>query len=88
MSLKQNKQVVLDSFDVLETGDGVTADRVIAPDFINREADDDPDRPDRGLRGAAALIATSVGCPTLFRVSALTILRWLPRMNALSLWQR
>jgi ketosteroid isomerase-like protein len=59
MSLKQNKQVVLDSFRLLETGDGVTADRIIAPDFINREADDDPDRPDRGLRGPVGVIATS-----------------------------
>src|SRR5215472_17933220 len=59
MSLEQNKQVVLDSFRVLETGDSVTADRIIAPDFVNREADDDHDRPDRGLRGPAGLIATS-----------------------------
>ena len=59
MSLEQNKQVVLDSFRVLETGDSVAADRIIAPDFINREADDDPNRPDRGLRGPAGLIATS-----------------------------
>ena len=59
MSLEQNKQVVLDSFRALETGDSVAADRIIAPDFINREADDDPDRPDRGLRGPAGLIATS-----------------------------
>lgn len=59
MSLEHNKQVVLDSFRVLETGDAVAADRIIAPDFVNREADDDPDRPDRGLRGPAGLIATS-----------------------------
>jgi ketosteroid isomerase-like protein len=59
MSLEQNKQVVLESFRILKTGDLAAADRIIAPDFINREADDDPDRPDRGLRGPAALIATS-----------------------------
>jgi ketosteroid isomerase-like protein len=59
MSLEQNKQVALESFRVIETGDSVTAERIIAPDFINREADDDPDRPDRGLRGPAGLIATS-----------------------------
>ena len=59
MSLEQNKQVVLESFHVLETGDSGAADRIVAPDFINREADDDPDRPDRGLRGPAGLIATS-----------------------------
>ena len=59
MSLAQNKQVALEAFRVLETGDSTAADRIIAPDFINREADDDPDRPDRGLRGHAGLIATS-----------------------------
>jgi ketosteroid isomerase-like protein len=47
LSTEQNKQVVLESFRVLETGDAVVADRIVAPDFINREADDDPDRPDR-----------------------------------------
>lgn len=59
MGLEQNKQVALEAFRVLETGDSVTADRIIAPDFINREADDDPNRPDRGLRGPAGVIATS-----------------------------
>jgi ketosteroid isomerase-like protein len=59
MSLEQNKQVVLDSLRAIETGDLRAADRIIAPDFVNREADDDPDRPDRGLRGPAGLIATS-----------------------------
>jgi ketosteroid isomerase-like protein len=59
MSLEQNKQVVRESFRVLDTGDSVGAVRIVAPDFINREADDDPDRPDRGLRGPAGLIATS-----------------------------
>jgi len=59
VSLEQNKQVVLDSFRVLENGDRVAADQIVALDFINREADDDPDRPDRGLKGPAGLIATS-----------------------------
>jgi len=48
MTLEQNKQVALEAFRVIETGDAVAADRIIAPDFINREADDDPNRPDRG----------------------------------------
>ena len=54
MTLEQNKQAALDSFRVIETGDPVVADRIVAPDFINREADDDPHRPDRGLRGPQA----------------------------------
>ena len=59
MSLEQNKRVALEAFRVLETGDSTAADRIIAPDFINREADEDPDRPDRGIRGPAGVIATS-----------------------------
>jgi hypothetical protein len=59
MSLEQNKQVALESFRVIETGDSVAAVRIIAPDFINREADDDPDPPDRGLKAPAGLIAIS-----------------------------
>ena len=59
MTLEQNKQAVLAAFRVFETGDTAVADRIIAQDFINREADDDPNRPDGGLRGPASLIATS-----------------------------
>jgi predicted ester cyclase len=59
MTLEQNRQVALESLRVLETGDSVAADRIIALDFVNREADDDPDRPDRGLRGPTGLVATS-----------------------------
>ena len=51
--------MVLESFRVLETGDTEAANRIVAPDFVNREADDDPDRPDRGLKGPEGLIATS-----------------------------
>jgi hypothetical protein len=58
MSLEQNKQVALESLRVLETGDTTAAERIIAPDFINHEADD-LDRSDRGIRGPAGLVATS-----------------------------
>lgn len=34
MSLEQNKEVVLESLRVLETGDSTTANRIIAFDFI------------------------------------------------------
>ena len=54
MTLEQNKQVVLEAFRVIETDDSVAADRIIAPDFINREADDDPNRPDRGSEAPQA----------------------------------
>jgi ketosteroid isomerase-like protein len=59
MILEQNKRVALESLRVIETDDSAAANRIIAPDFINREADDDPSRPDRGLRGPAGLVATS-----------------------------
>jgi steroid delta-isomerase-like uncharacterized protein len=59
MSLEQNKRVALESLRAIQTGDTAAAERIIAPDFINREADDDPNRVDRGLRGPAGLIATS-----------------------------
>ena len=82
MSLEQNKQVALESLRVIETGDSVAADRIITLDFINREADDDPNRPDRGLRGPAASIATS-----RWLSSDLIIMRWSRRTNASSLRQ-
>jgi predicted ester cyclase len=59
MTLERNRQVAIEVFRAIETGDPAAAERIIAPDFINREADDDPDRPDRGIRGPAGLIATS-----------------------------
>lgn len=43
---------------MLESGDTAAAERSVAPDFINHEADD-PDRSDRGIRGPAGLVATS-----------------------------
>jgi steroid delta-isomerase-like uncharacterized protein len=59
MSLEENKRVALESLRAIQTGDTAAAKRIVAGDFINREADDDPDRPDRGIRGPAGLIATS-----------------------------
>ena len=59
MTLEQNKKVALEAFRAIETCDPVAAARIIAPDFINREADDNPNRPDGGLRGPDSLIATS-----------------------------
>jgi hypothetical protein len=88
MSTELNKQVVLESFRVLETGDAVVADRIVAPDFINREADDDPDRPDRGLRGPAGLIATSRWLSETFSDLRFDLHEgWLRRANALLSWR-
>jgi len=58
MSLELNKQVALESVRVLESGETTAAEPIVAPDFINHEADD-PDRSDRGIRGPAGLVAIS-----------------------------
>ncbi|OHV04194.1 ester cyclase [Mycobacterium talmoniae] len=44
---------------MIETGDADLAQRIIAPDFINHEADDDPEDVDRQQRGPAGFLATS-----------------------------
>jgi predicted ester cyclase len=53
------KTVALESFRLIETGDKELAQRIIAPDFVNQEADDDPDEPERQLPGPAGFLATS-----------------------------
>ena len=50
------KTVALESFRLIETGDKELAQRIIAPDFVNQEADDDPERQ---LPGPAGFLATS-----------------------------
>lgn len=81
MTLEQNKQVVLETFRMLTTRDSTGADRIIAVDFINRKADDDPDRPDRGLRGLPGLIATSRWLTATF-----SDLRFEPHERKAKLW--
>ena len=87
MSTEHNKQVVLESFRVLETGDAVVADRIVAPDFINREADDDPDRPDRGIRGPAGLMATGRWLSETFSDLRFDLHEVVGRANALLSWR-
>jgi predicted ester cyclase len=53
------KVVALESFRLIETGDPELAQRIIAADFVNQEADDDPDDPERRLPGPAGFLATS-----------------------------
>jgi predicted ester cyclase len=53
------KTVALESFQLIESGDAKLAYKIIAPDFINREADDDPEDVERQLRGAPGFLATS-----------------------------
>jgi predicted ester cyclase len=53
------KTVALESFRLIETGDPRLAQRIIAVDFVNQEAEDDPDDLDRQLPGPAGFLATS-----------------------------
>jgi predicted ester cyclase len=53
------KAVALESFRLIETGDKELAQRIIAPDFVNQEADDDPDDVERQAPGPAGFLATS-----------------------------
>lgn len=53
------KSIALESFRLIETGDAQLAQRIIAPDFVNQEADDDPEDTERQLRGPAGFLATS-----------------------------
>jgi predicted ester cyclase len=58
VSVEDNKRVAIESFRLIETGDIVMADRIVAVDFINREADDDK-QSERLERGPAGFLATS-----------------------------
>jgi steroid delta-isomerase-like uncharacterized protein len=53
------KAVALESFRLIEAGDSELAERIIAPDFVNQEADDDPDDVERQVPGPAGFLATS-----------------------------
>ncbi|BBZ51564.1 ester cyclase [Mycobacterium heidelbergense] len=53
------KAVALESFRLIETGDEELARRIIAPSYVNQEADDDPDDVERRLLGPAGFLATS-----------------------------
>jgi len=53
------KAIALESFRLIETGDIELARRIIAPDYVNQEADDDPDDVGRQLPGPAGFLATS-----------------------------
>jgi predicted ester cyclase len=54
VSLEQNKDVAIASFRLIETGD-----QIIASDFVNREAEDNPEQEDRNAKGADGFLATS-----------------------------
>jgi len=59
MSLEDNKRVAIESFRLIETGDAALAERIVAADFVNREAIDDVDQPERNLPGPSGFLATA-----------------------------
>jgi hypothetical protein len=52
--MADTKTIARESFRIIETGDEELAQRIIAPNFINAEADDDPEDVDCRLRGPTA----------------------------------
>jgi predicted ester cyclase len=52
------KTLAHESFRLIESGDEQLAARIVAPDFINHEAADDPDEVQRQQRGPAGFLAT------------------------------
>ena len=53
------KAIARESFRLIETGDAELAQHIIAPDFINQEAEDDPEDVERQQHGPAGFLATS-----------------------------
>lgn len=53
------KGIAHESFRLIETGDPELAQRIIAVDFVNDEAKDDPDDPERQQHGPEGFLATS-----------------------------
>jgi predicted ester cyclase len=53
------KTIAHQSFRIMETGDGELAQQIIAPEFVNQEADDDPEDIERQQHGPAGFLATS-----------------------------
>lgn len=57
--MTDTKTIAHKSFRLIETGDRELAEQIIAPDFINEEAEDDPEDVERQQHGPAGFLATS-----------------------------
>jgi predicted ester cyclase len=53
------KAIARASFRLIETGDTQLAEQIVAHDFVNEEAEDDPEEVERQQRGPAGFLATS-----------------------------
>jgi predicted ester cyclase len=57
--MTDTKAIARESFRLIETGDPDLAQQLIAPDFVNQEAEDDAEDIDRQQQGPAGFLATS-----------------------------
>ena len=57
--MTDTKAIARESFRLIETGDAELAEQIIAGDFINDEAADDPEDAERQQHGPAGFLATS-----------------------------
>ncbi len=57
--MTDTKAIAHESFRLIETGDTELAERIIAVDFVNEEAKDDPEDPERQQHGPEGFLATS-----------------------------
>jgi predicted ester cyclase len=57
--MTDTKTIAQQSFRLIETGDPELAERIIAPAFVNQEAEDDPEDVERRQHGPAGFLATS-----------------------------
>jgi predicted ester cyclase len=57
--MTDTKAVARESFRLIETGDAELARHIIAPDYINHEAEDDPEDGERQQQGPDGFLATS-----------------------------
>jgi predicted ester cyclase len=57
--MTDTKIVARQSFLLIETGNAELAEHIIAPDFVNEEAEDDPQDVQRQQHGPAGFLATS-----------------------------
>jgi predicted ester cyclase len=66
LSLEANKQISISSFRLIESGDAELASRIIDETFVNAEAEDDPDQPERSVQGPKGFLATGSWLRTAF----------------------
>lgn len=65
--MPDTKTVAHASFRLIETGDAEVTRQIIARNFFNEEAEDDPEDVERRQHGPEGFLANSVQCPNLVR---------------------